>query len=91
MNISECRTVTERDVLHTYRRHLRRKGATPFGAQGTALAEELAYGAVLSPEFVERFTDIDGGACRVVEDGRVRITPHGREVMDRIVSTVEAP
>lgn len=91
MNIADCRTTSERDVLITYRRMLRRKDVTPFHAMGLALAEELTYGADLSPDFVERFTD---GTRTFDKDGRLVLTPVGRSTLMSIadndtVSTVE--
>lgn len=85
MNLDDCRNQAERDVIVTYRRHLRRKGATPFSAQGSALTEELAHGTGLSPEFVERFSSPDGvreNATRTLDQGRLRLTRKGRAVLE---------
>jgi hypothetical protein len=87
MNLSDCKTTAERDVVVTYRRHLKRKGATPFTAQGSALAEELKYGAGLSPNFVEAFTD----GTRTLEAGRLRLTPRGREALESALGINQDP
>ncbi len=89
MNLNECRTTAERYVVLTYRRHLKRKDATPFTAQGSALAEEMGTGgAVLSPEFVERFT---GGQRTLTPDGRLTLTPKGRAVLEEAAGLTERP
>jgi hypothetical protein len=84
---SECRTTAERDVLETYRRHVRRKDATPFSAQGSALAEEVANGAIFSPEFLQRFSSCGCEDCpgtrEFNEQGRIVLTPHGRTLLER--------
>lgn len=80
MNLTDCRTTAERYVIQTYRRHLRRKAASPFVAQGSALREELHYGAELSPDFVERFTS---GLRTLDDDGRsLRLTRAGRAYVE---------
>jgi hypothetical protein len=87
MNLNDCRTIAERDVLVTYRRHLRRKGATEFSAQASALAEEMGGGASLSPEFIDRFT----GGTRQLVDGRLRLTPKGRAVLENMAGIGQDP
>lgn len=79
MNLNECSTTYERDVVLTYRRHLKRKGATPFSAQGSALAEEIGGGAILSWDFVNNFTE---GTRELTPDGRITLTRAGREYIE---------
>lgn len=88
MNLSECRTTTERDVVLTYRRHLRRKGASAFSAQASALAEELAGGAVLSPDFIDRFT---GGTREIKPNGRLGLTDAGRALLEDMAGIARTP
>lgn len=90
MNKSECKTTAETYVLDTYRRIRRRKDMTDFYAVGLALAEEIKYGAVLSPAFVETFSS---GTRTLTPEGKVVLTECGRkQLLDLAtseVSTVE--
>lgn len=76
----------ERNVVITYRRHMKRKGATPFTCYGSALREEIEFGAVLSPEFVERFSD---GTRTYDERGNIVLTRKGKDVLLSTVETEE--
>lgn len=79
MNLRDCRTQSERDVITEYRRFRRHKGATDFGAQAAALAEVIKYGGLLSPEFVKEFTD---GTRYIDDSGRIGLTPKGRAFVE---------
>lgn len=88
MNLKDCKTTDERNVVTTYRRHLKRKGATPMSAQASALAEEVKYGAVLSPNFVHDFTD---GTRTLDAQGRLRLTGKGRALLEEAAGISQEP
>lgn len=78
VHVADCRTQAERDVIVTFRRIRRRKGMTDFYAMGLALAEEMKYGADLSPDFINEFSD---GTREVKVNGTIGLTDYGRAIL----------
>jgi hypothetical protein len=77
-HLADCHTQAERDVIITYRRIRQRKGMTDFSARGLALAEEMKYGADLSPDFVTEFSN---GTREINERGNLGLTSKGKALL----------